>query len=137
MTTESTQQTDAKRERIRRLIPADPGEPATAGVNHLAVFAKDLEVTAELSSEVLGMPVVNISPNRYVAESSHMNIHIGNGTMRSFFDFPHVPRLTRKAPEGVGGIMHIALPMKKELVAGAEDKTKSRRVRYRENVGGL
>ena len=137
MTTESTQQTDAKRERIRRLIPADPGEPATAGVNHLAVFAKDLEVTAEFYSEVLGMPVVNISPNRDVAESSHMNIHIGNGTMLSFFDFPHVPRLTRKAPEGVGGIMHIALPMKKELLAGVEDKLKARRVKYQEIGGAL
>ena len=137
MTTESTREMEAKWERIRRLIPADPGESATAGVNHMAVFAKDLEVTAEFYGDVLGMPVVNISANRDAAESSHMNIHIGNGTMLSFFDFPHVPRLRRKAPEGVGGIMHIALPMGKARLVGVEAKLKARRVDYREIGGSL
>ena len=135
MTTESSQELEAKRERIRRLIPADPGPSATGGVNHLAVFAKDLEATAEFYSDVLGMPVVNISANRDVADSSHMNIHIGNGTNLSFFDFPHVPRLRRRAPEGVGGIMHIALPMDKGRLAGVMEKLDARRVKY-QDIGG-
>ena len=137
MTTVTNQEMEAKRERIRRLIPADPGESATAGVNHLAVFAKDLEVTAEFYSDVLGMPVVNVTANRDVAESTHMNVHIGNGTMLSFFDFPHVPRLRRRAPEGVGGIMHIALPMKQDRLAGVENKLKARRVKYQQIGGSL
>ncbi|PKB78589.1 MAG: hypothetical protein BZY88_17645 [SAR202 cluster bacterium Io17-Chloro-G9] len=137
MTTEMAQEMEAKRERIRRLIPADPGESATAGVNHLAVFAKDLEVTAEFYSGVLGMPVVNVTANRDVAESTHMNIHIGNGTMLSFFDFPHVPRQRRKAPEGVGGIMHIALPMNTERLDGVEEKLKVRHVKYQQIGGSL
>lgn len=95
----------------------------------------DLEVTAEFYGDVLGMLVVNMSANRDVAESSHMNIHIGNGTMLSFCDFPHVPRLRRKAPEGVAGIMHIALPMRGERLPGVEAKPKARRVKYQE-IGG-
>jgi hypothetical protein len=81
----------AKRERIRRSIPTGPGPSATAGVNHLAVFAKDLEATAKFYADVLGLPVVNISANLDVADSSHMNIRIGNGTNLSFFDFPPFP----------------------------------------------
>ena len=81
------------------------------------------------------MPVVNISANRDVADSSHMNIHIGNGTNLSFFDFPHVPRLRRRAPEGVGGIMHIALPMDKGRLAGVMEKLDARRVKY-QDIGG-
>ena len=137
MTTKTTQDLEAKRERIRRLIPADPGESATAGVNHLAVFAKDLEVTAEFYSVVLGMPVVNVTANRDVAESTHMNVHIGSGTMVSFFDFPHVPRLRKRAPEGVGGIMHLALPMKQKRLAAVLDKLKGRRVKHQQIGGSL
>ena len=137
MTTESAREMEAKQERIRQLIQADLGESATAGVNHLAVFAMDLEVTAEFYGDVLGMLVVNMSANRDVAESSHMNIHIGNGTMLSFCDFPHVPRLRRKAPEGVGGIMHIALPMRGERLPGVEAKPKARRVKYQEICGSM
>ena len=137
MTTESNQELEAKRERIRRRIPADPGPSATAGVNHLAVFAKDLEATAEFYAEVLGMPVVNISANRDAADSTHMNIHIGSGTNLSFFDFPHVPRLLRRAPEGVGGIMHIAMPMEKSRLPGVSEKLTARRVKFQEIDGSL
>ncbi len=117
------------------MIPADSGVSATSGVNHLAVFAKDLEVTAEFYAEVLDMPVVNISANRDVADSSHMNIHIGNGTNLSFFAFPQVPRLRRRAPEGVGGIMHIAMPLDKDRLTHVVEKLKSRRVDIRRSAG--
>ncbi len=40
-----------------------------------------------------------------------MNVDLGNRNTIAFFDFPHVPRLQRRAPEGVGGIMHLALPI--------------------------
>ena len=83
------------------------------------------------------MSVVNISANRDVADSSHMNIHIGNDTMFSSFDFPDVSRLRRKTPEGVGGIMRIALPMKKECLAGVETKPKARRVKYQDSGGAV
>ena len=40
----------------------------------------------------------------------------------SFFDFPHIPRLRRRAPEGVGNVMHIAL----EITEGRKAEVKSR-----------
>ncbi|MCH7606301.1 MAG: VOC family protein [Chloroflexi bacterium] len=67
-------------------------------MDHLAVFAKDLEATAAIYAEVAGMPVINVTANRDVPESTHINVDLGNGAMLSFFGFPHVPRSRRKAP---------------------------------------
>ena len=41
------------------------------------------------------MPVVNVTANWDVPESTHINVSLGNGAMLSFFDFTHVPRLRR------------------------------------------
>ena len=109
--TTSNSPTDAMRERLRKLIPEGGKDGPTQGVNHIAVFAKDLEPTAKFYEEIMDMPVVSVAPNRDVEESTHMNVAIGNGMRLSFFDFPHVPRLRKKAPEGVGNVMHIALPI--------------------------
>ena len=106
-------------------------------MNHLAVFAKDLEATAAFYSDVMGMPVVSVTANRDVPESTHMNVHVGNGTCLSFFDFPHVPRLRRRAPEGVGGIMHVALPISAERLAVVKERLDQRRVKYQEVGGSL
>lgn len=98
-----------RRERLRAFIPSNGSASATRGVNHVAVFARDLEATARFYTEVMGMPVIEVIDNRDVPESTHMNIDVGGGMMLSFFDFPHVPRLRRRAPEGVGNVMHIAI----------------------------
>ena len=71
--------------------------------------------------------MIRVTANRDVAESTHMNVAIGNGTSLAFFDFPHVPRLRRRAPEGVGNVMHIALPIAKNIfleVKGRLDRNK-------------
>ena len=52
------------------------------------------------------MPVIRITVDRDVEDSTHMNVAIGNGMSLAFFDFPHVARLQRRAPEGVGNVMH-------------------------------
>ena len=90
--------TEAKRERLRAMIPQGAADAATGGVDHVAVFAKDLEQTARFYSNVMGMPVTRVNANRDVAESTHMNVAIGNGMTLAFFDFPDVPRLQRRAP---------------------------------------
>ena len=137
MTTESSQELEAKRERIRRLIPADPGPSATAGVNHLAVFTKDLEATADFYSEIMGMPVIRVTANRDAEDSTHMNVDIGSGTSLAFFDFPHVPRLRRRAPEGVGNVMHIALPISQERFDQVKGRLDKNRVKYQVIGGSL
>ena len=95
MTTADAQELEAKQERLRSWIPSGSEAASTSGVNHIAVFAKDLEATAAFYSDIMGMPVIRVTSNRDVADSTHMNVDIGSGTSLAFFDFPHVPRLRR------------------------------------------
>ena len=137
MTTPTGQDTDQKRERLRKWMPNERGRHTTATVNHIAVFAMDLEATAAFYSEVMDVPVVNVTPNRDLPESTHMNIDLGSGVMLSFFDFPDVPRLRRRAPEGVGGVMHIALAVAVDRIAEVKGKLTERRVKFQEIGGSL
>jgi len=123
------------RERLRGLIPQGGKDGPTQGVNHIAVFAKDLEATAKFYDEIMDMPVVSVAPNRDVDESTHMNVAIGNGMRLSFFDFPHVPRLQRRAPEGVGNVMHVALPIAKSIFLDIKERCYRNKIKYHE-VGG-
>jgi catechol 2,3-dioxygenase-like lactoylglutathione lyase family enzyme len=133
--TTSTQELEQKRARLRQWIPEDKQESITRGVDHVAVFAKDLEATAAFYTNVLGLPVVSVTFNRDVPESTHMNVALGNGMQLSFFDFPHISRLQRRAPEGVGGIMHLALAISREQLAQVKARLAQHRVKYQE-VGG-
>ena len=131
----SNSPTDAMRERLRKLIPEGGKDGPTQGVNHIAVFAKDLETTAKFYEEIMDMPVVSVAPNRDLEESTHMNVAIGNGMRLSFFDFPHVPRLRKKAPEGVGNVMHIALPIARNSFLDIKGRCDQAKIKYQE-VGG-
>ena len=133
--TTSESKTEAMRERLRTLIPQGGKDGPTQGVNHIAVFAKDLEATAKFYSEIMDMPVVSVAPNRDVDESTHMNVAIGNRMRLSFFDFPHVPRLQKKAPEGVGNVMHIALPIARSIFLEIKARCDRNKIKYQE-VGG-
>ena len=133
--TTSNSHTNAMRERLRKLIPEGGKDGPTQGVNHIAVFAKDLETTAKFYEEIMDMPVVSVAPNRDVEESTHMNVAIGNGMRLSFFDFPHVPRLRKKAPEGVGNVMHIALPIARNSFLDIKGRCDEAKIKYQE-VGG-
>ncbi len=68
MTTPTARELEAKRERLRRWIPREKKGTTTQGVDHIAVFAKDMEVTAAFCNDVLGMPVVNVTSNRDVPD---------------------------------------------------------------------
>ncbi len=135
MSTDTTAELAQKRARLRNQIRGGAQQSPTRGIDHLAVFAKDLEATAEFYSQVMGMAVVNVTANRDVPESTHMNVDLGNGTMLSFFDFPHVRRLQRRSPEGVGGIMHIALAIAPDRLEEVKANLSRNRVKYQE-IGG-
>lgn len=137
MTTSAADELEAKRQRLQSRIPSGIEDASTKGVNHIAVFAKDLEATAEFYSEIMGMPVIGVTANRDVTDSTHMNVDIGSGTSLAFFDFPHVPRLRRKAPEGVGNVMHIALPISQELFDQLKGRLDKNRVKYQVIGGSL
>lgn len=132
MATPTAGELEQKRASLRRWIPQATRASATGGVDHVAVFAKDLEATAAFYSEVMGMPVVRITPNRDVPESTHMNVDVGNGMTLAFFDFPHVPRLRRRSPEGVGGVMHLALGIGRERLEDVKRRLGQHRVKYQE-----
>ena len=135
--TTSENKTEAMRERLRKLIPQGGKDGPTQGVNHIAVFAKDLEATAKFYSEIMDMPVVSVAPNRDSEESTHMNVAIGNGMRLSFFDFPHVPRLQKKAPEGVGNVMHIALPIARNIFTEIKERCDRNKIKYQEGGGAI
>ena len=137
MTTLTTQELKEKRARLSRWIPRDKRQSVTQGVNHVAVFANDLEATAAFYTEVMAMPVINVTDNRDVPESTHMNVDIGNGMMLSFFDFPHIPRLQRRAPEGVGNVMHVAIAIAPPRYAEVKASLDKHRVEYQEVGGSL
>ncbi|MCH8089595.1 MAG: VOC family protein [Chloroflexi bacterium] len=124
-----------KRERLRRWIPSSRVENSAGGANHIAVYAKDLEATAAFYTEVMGMPLIEVIDNRDVPESTHMNVDIGGGMMLSFFDFPHIPRLRRRAPEGVGNVMHIALEITEGRKAEVKSRLDAKGIDYQE-IGG-
>ena len=124
-----------KRAHLSRWIPENKKQSVTQGVNHVAVYCKDLDETARFYTEVMGMPVINVIDNRDVPESTHMNVDIGNGMALSFFDFPHIPRLNEFATEGVGNVMHIAIAITPARFAEVKGRLDENSIEYQE-VGG-
>jgi hypothetical protein len=55
----------------------------------------------------------------------------------AFFDFPHVPRLQRRAPGGVGNLMHVALPIARNTFNELKSRMDHNKVRYQEVGGSL
>lgn len=135
--TTARQELEEKRTQLRRWVPTGTNQSVTQGVNHVAIYAKDLDATAAFYTEVMGMPVINVIDNRDVPESTHMNVDVGNGMALSFFDFPHIPRLRRRAPEGVGNVMHIALGISPARYDEVKRRLVERRVGHQEVGGSL
>ena len=100
MTAELNEEIEEKRARLQRLVGTGPSSGPTEGINHLAVFALDLDATADFYINVMGMPVTFVTANRDEPQSTHMNVDIGNGVSLSFFDFP--PRGPLKAARARG-----------------------------------
>ena len=80
------------------------------------------------------MPLIEVIDNRDVPESTHMNVDIGGGMMLSFFDFPHIPRLRRRAP---GNVMHIALEITEARKTEVTSRLDARGIGYQEIGGSL
>ena len=68
--TPTKQEIDERRARLRRWIPEKKGQSVTRGVNHVAVFAKEMEATAAFYTDIMGMPVINVASHRDVEYST-------------------------------------------------------------------
>jgi catechol 2,3-dioxygenase-like lactoylglutathione lyase family enzyme len=80
---------------------------ATGGVDHLALICTDIEKTIDFYTEVMGMRLVKLVPNRDDPTSTHIFLDMGGGNLLAFFDFPeHGPAPTVR---GIGSMHHVAL----------------------------
>jgi catechol 2,3-dioxygenase-like lactoylglutathione lyase family enzyme len=104
----------ARREELkRRYVPneelvAQPGY--TNGVDHQALICSDLDATIRFYTEVLGMRLTRIVPNRDEPTSTHIFLDMGGGNQLAFFDFPQ--KGPARTVRGVGSMHHIALKAK-------------------------
>lgn len=100
-----------RREELKRrylsVAEAAPAAARTGGVDHLALICSDLEATIHFYSEVLGMRLTRIVPNRDEPTSTHIFLDMGGGNQLAFFDFPE--KGPARTVRGVGSMHHVAL----------------------------
>ncbi|MFQ5964218.1 MAG: VOC family protein [Candidatus Scalinduaceae bacterium] len=82
----------------------------TNGINHPALFGRNLDETIQFYTEVLGMRLVLRQPNLDEPRMTHLFFSAGNGAFIAFF----VPNedsglKLRKGSEGIGSMQHMAL----------------------------
>ncbi len=103
-----------RRELRERFLLPEGQRPASTGggVHHLALICSDPEQTIEFYQGLLGFPLVEVFQNRDYSASTHFFFDIGNRNLLAFFDFPGLG--LRRAPEGIGGVQHVAISVTAE-----------------------
>ena len=100
----------------------------TAGVDHLALICSELKRTIEFYTELLGMRLTRIVPNRDEPTSTHIFLDMGGGNQLAFFDFPE------KGPahtvRGVGSMHHVALRARPEQMRAVLARLDERHITY-------
>ena len=87
--------------------PAGSDPVQTGGVDHLAWICSDMERTIAFYTEVVGMTLNKVIPNRDNPSSTHIFLDMGGTNYLAFFDFPdHGPA---KTVRGVGSMHHLAM----------------------------
>lgn len=94
----------------------------TNGINHPALFGRNLDETIQFYTEVLGMRLVLRQPNLDEPRMTHLFFSAGNGSFIAFF----VPNedsglKLSKGSEGVGSMQHLAM----NLVGPIEEAMKT------------
>jgi catechol 2,3-dioxygenase-like lactoylglutathione lyase family enzyme len=96
----------------------------TGGVDHLALICSDLDATIRFYTDVLGMRLTRIVPNRDEPTSTHIFLDMGGGNQLAFFDFPE--KGPARTVRGVGSMHHVALKATREqfrsIVATLKEK---------------
>lgn len=97
--------------------PAGAAAVATGGVDHLALICSDIDRTIAFYTEVVGMTLNKVMPNRDEPSSTHIFLDMGGGNFLAFFDFPK--KGPAKTQRGVGSMHHLALKGSPEQYAAA------------------
>jgi glyoxylase I family protein len=107
-----------RREDLRRAHIQPPADrPATngRGIHHAALICSDVEQTIAFYQGLLGFPLIELVENRDYPGSTHFFFDLGNDTLLGFFDFPGLG--LEAAPEGFGGVQHIAISVPPDVHA--------------------
>ncbi len=108
--------------------PAGSAPVDTGGVDHLALICSDISQTIEFYTEVVGMTINKIVPNRDEPSSTHIFMDMGGGNFLAFFDFP------KKGPDktvrGVGSMHHLAMKATPEQYAKAIAKLREHGIEH-------
>jgi len=123
---------DERREALKKsyltAVEATPQPLQTGGVDHLALICSELERTIEFYTELLGMRLTRIVPNRDEPTSTHIFLDMGGGNQLAFFDFPE------KGPahtvRGVGSMHHVALRARPEQMRAVLARLDERHITY-------
>jgi glyoxylase I family protein len=121
----------ARREelRARHLRPTADRPGSTArGLHHVALIARDVEVTIRFYQDLLGFPLVELVENRDYAGSSHFFFDIGHGNLLGFFDFPGHEH--PESAETLGGVQHIAISVGEQQFRVARSRLDEAGVEY-------
>jgi glyoxylase I family protein len=109
---------EQRREDLRRALVKPPGNRPTSngrGIHHAALICSDVEQTIDFYQGLLGFPLVELVENRDYPGSTHFFFDLGNDTLLGFFDFPGLG--LEPAPEGFGGVQHIAISVPPDVHA--------------------
>ena len=109
------------------------GEPdshpvPTRGVDHLALICSDLEATVRFYTEILGMRLTKVMPNRDEPTSTHIFLDMGGGNQLAFFDFPE--KGPARTVRGVGSMHHIALKARPEQLRAILTTLQEKQIPY-------
>jgi len=81
----------------------------TKGINHPALFGRNLEETIQFYTEVLGMQLVLRQPNLDEPRLTHLFFSVGNGAFIAFFIPNDDSELKlNEGSEGIGSMQHLA-----------------------------
>ena len=108
--------------------PAGAVSVGTGGVDHLALICSDVAQTIEFYTEVLGMTLNKIVPNRDEPSSTHIFLDMGGGNFLAFFDFPE--KGPAKTERGVGSMHHLALKATPAQFAHAVKSVRERGIEH-------
>ena len=93
--------------------------PATRGIDHLALVTDDLPGTLDFYTRVLRMPLVHVRRVPYERDRGqppydnlrHYFFDIGNDTLLAFFEYPK--GLSRQRRDHPGGMQHLAFHLQR------------------------
>ncbi len=108
--------------------PAGSAPVRTGGVDHLALICSDIAQTIEFYTEIVGMTLNKVMPNRDEPSSTHIFLDMGGGNFLAFFDFPK--KGPAKTERGIGSMHHLALKGTPEQYSNAVRTLKARGIAH-------